>query len=417
MPTATQPRTHWLVAAGAVWTMIASAIHLTGLSIMTPFVTEQLGFEIGPYQVFYSLLSLATVATMPLAGRLIGRLGARKLLVIGGIIAAAGLTIMGASSQLWHFYLAGIAVGLGVGLGCLYVPPVVVTTWFVAKRGVVMGAVMAGSGIGGIIMSQTVPRLVGVDGERWRLGFVVLAAIMLISTIGPAWLLIRNDPAKLGLRPYGEAEVAHVDHTAAKVAAGMTYVQALRSGWFWLLYVMLTLLGVTTSIYQSIATHLRLIGKTDDLGLFMTALTVGLVITKVLLGYLVDAIGLRASMIITLGAYCAASLLLPGALNTWLLIILMIGMAAGTANATVVPPLAGAITVGNRDFPAIWGIGATAFSLGNGIGTPLWGAMKDATGNFDLSFQVVPALVLVFTLGIFLAMSRGRASYLAPARP
>ncbi len=88
MPTATQPRTHWLVAAGAVWTMIASAIHLTGLSIMTPFVTEQLGFEIGPYQVFYSLLSLATVATMPLAGRLIGRLGARKLLVIGGIIAA-----------------------------------------------------------------------------------------------------------------------------------------------------------------------------------------------------------------------------------------------------------------------------------------------------------------------------------------
>lgn len=404
-------RIHWLVAVGAVAAMVASAIHLTGLSILTPFVTGDLGFETGPFQLYYSLLSIATMLTMPVAGRLIDTLGARRLLAIGGIAAAIGLVIMSASSHLWQFYLAGVLVGLGVGLSCLFVPAVLVTSWFEAKRGAVMGVVMAGSGIGGVAMSQVIPRIVGEDGSGWRTAFIFLAAIMVAFTVGPALLLVRNRPSDLGLLPYG-AELAPADHDEAPAAPGMTYRQALRNPWFYLMYIMLTILGLTTSIYQSLSVHLRLIGlTTDQLGLYLSALTLGLVGAKIGLGALVDIVGLRVSMIITLGFYSVCALLMPSTGAGWLLVILMVGMAAGTANATVTPPIAGAITVGRREFPAIWGIGATAFSLGNALGTPLWGAMKDATGDFTLSFRIVPALVVFFTLGLFVAMARGQASW------
>lgn len=412
MPNPTQSRTHWLVAAGATWAMIASGIHLTGLSILTPFVTEQLGFETGPYQLYYSLLSVATMVTMPVAGRLIGSLGARKLLMIGGLCSAGGLLGMATASQLWQFYLAGIVTGLGIGLGCLYVPAVIVTTWFVAKRGAVMGVVMAGSGIGGIGLSQLLPRLIG-DGEGWRMAFITLAILMLVCTLGPALLLIRNHPADLGLRPLGEdPSPTVVDATTPlQPVAGLSFSQALCSPWFWLLYLMLALLGLATAIYQGLSVHLRLIGQTERLGLILTALTVSLVLAKVVIGILVDVIGVRASMFITFGLYIAACLAMPGVTSTGLLLVLMIGIAIGTANATVLPPLVGAITVGPRDFPAIWGIGATAFSLGNAVGTPLWGTLKDATGDYTTSFQLIPVLVVILTAGLIVTMNRGRASY------
>lgn len=406
-------RLHWLVAAGAVCVMIANSIALSILSIFTPFVTGDLGFATGPFQLYYSLLAVATMVTMPIAGRMMGTLGARKLLLIGGTVSALGLLGMSVAVQIWHFYLAGIVLGLGVGLGCMFVPVVLVNTWFQAKKGLVMGVVLAGTGIGGAVLSQIVPRIIGVDGSGWRPAFIFVAIVMAVFTIVPALVLVRNRPADHGLLPYGATAAPASDRVspAGDTAPGLSFRQAMRSPWFQLFYAMLVLLGVILAIVQGMSVHLRLIGLTEQIGTLMTVLTLGLVFWKIALGALIDAIGLRWSMMITLGMCATACFFTPGTTSLALLIVMMLG----TANGTVMPPMAGAVTFGQREFAAIWGIGATAFSLGNALGTPLWGAVKDATGNYDLAFRLMPVLIAICITGLLLALNRGQASYSQPS--
>lgn len=406
----TSARTHVLVAVGSFFVMAANAIPLSVLSIFTPFITQDLGFKLGSFQVYYTLLAIATAVGMPISGRLIGTLKARELLLIGGVISTIGLLGISISYSLWHFYLFGTVLGLGVGLGCMFVPVVLVNTWFVARRGMVMGIVLAGTGVGGAIMSFVIPLIIG-DGSGWRMGQVTLAIIMCAFTILPTVFLIKNDPHEVGLAPYGGELPSDAKVSEETGAPGMTYAQALRSPWFYLFYLMVTLLGIVIAIVQSLAVHLNQIGMTQYIGLLMMIVTLGLVFWKIILGTLVDLVGVRWAMISTLALCAVVFAFMPVVSNLWILIVFMVGIAAGTANGTVIPPLAGAITFGQKDFPAIWGLGATAFSIGTALGTPLWGVVKDLTGSLDAAFYSLPVLIAITVVGLLIAMNRGKASY------
>lgn len=406
-------RIHVLVAVGAFLVMVANAIPLSVLSIFTPFITRDLGFDTGSFQVYYSLLAVATALAMPLSGRLMTPLGARMLLLIGSAVSTIGLVGLAFSGQLWHFYVSGTVLGFGVGLGCMFVPVVLVNTWFVARRGMVMGIVLAGTGVGGAVLSLVVPLIIG-DGAGWRMAFLTIAAVMGAFTIIPTLLFIRNRPSDVGLLPFGGPPPTDGAQTAAE-EPGMTFAQAMRSPWFHLFYLMIVLLGIIIAVVQSLSVHLDLIGMASSIGPLMMIVTLGLVFWKVILGVLVDALGLRWAMIITLGLCAATFAVMPGTTALWILVLCMIGIAAGTANGTVIPPLAGAVAFGARHYPAIWGVGATAFSVGTAAGTPLWGWVKDITGDFTLAFRLLPFLIAVTIAGLLLAMNRGHASYTGTA--
>ncbi|MDO5512008.1 MFS transporter [Corynebacterium sp.] len=406
-PVTGSPRPYVLVATGAFLVMVANAIPLSILSIFTPFITRDLGFDTGSFQIYYSLLAVATALAMPLSGRLMTPLGARRILLVGGVISTVGLIGLSLSRVLWHFYLSGALLGFGVGLGCMFVPVVLVNTWFVARRGLAMGVVLAGTGVGGAVMSLLIPLVIGA-GAGWRTGFLVLAAIMGMFTIAPTFLLIRNQPSDVGLLPYGGLAPQRETPTSEP---GMTFGQAMRSPWFHLFYLMIVLLGIIIAVVQSLSVHLDLIGLPAAIGPLMMIITLGLVFWKIILGVLVDVLGLRWAMLITLGLCAAAFLAMPGTTSMWILVLCMIGISAGTANGTVIPPLAGAVAFGARDYPAIWGVGATAFSVGTAAGTPLWGWAQDLTGDFTLAFRLLPLLIVITIAGLFLAMNRGRAAY------
>lgn len=405
--------THVLVAVGSFFVMAANAIPLSVLSIFTPFITLDLGFKTGSFQVYYTLLAVATAVGMPISGKLMGRLKARKLLLIGGVISTIGLLGVAASHRLWHFYVMGTVLGLGVGLGCMFVPVVLVNTWFVARRGMVMGIVLAGTGVGGAAMSFLMPFIIQSEALGWRPAMVTLAVIMGVFTIVPTLFLIKNEPKDMGLTPYGGELPKDAKVSEDTGAPGMTFAQALRSPWFYLFYLMIVLLGIVIAIVQSLSVHLDQIHLSFYIGMLMMVVTLGLVFWKIILGTLVDVIGVRWAMISTLALCAVAFALMTVVTNPWVLMLLMVGVAAGTANGTVIPPLAGAITFGQKDFPSIWGLGATAFSVGTALGTPLWGFVKDLSGSLNLAFASLPVLIAITVLGLLVAMNRGQASYTA----
>ncbi|MFN8063251.1 MAG: OFA family MFS transporter [Vicinamibacterales bacterium] len=169
------------------------------------------------------------------AGTLIGRFGARKIAIFGGLCYSSGMLLASFSHSLLTLYLtAGFLVGLGLGFG--YLPPLYVGfKWYPEARGLVSGLAVgifaAGSGIvgplaGGLLGWKGLIYLIG-----WRQTFQVLAVIYFVFTmLGALWL---NDPPSNFVAPKPKESGA-----APKVSAvNLTTSQMTKLPSFWILWI------------------------------------------------------------------------------------------------------------------------------------------------------------------------------------
>ena len=86
-----------------------------------------------------------------ISGPLADRWGARRFAVLGMILVAIGLALASVARSLIEVY-AAYSLGVGVGIGCAYVPAVAaVQRWFVRRRGFASGLAVSGIGVGTLV--------------------------------------------------------------------------------------------------------------------------------------------------------------------------------------------------------------------------------------------------------------------------
>lgn len=411
---------HKLVIGGALLVEVAFAITLTGLSFFTPAVLADFpGASAGAFMVYYTLYGFASAATMPIAGMLIDKLKAPGLLILGGLIAAGGLVIFSLAQSLMWFYAAGIVMGIGVGLSLQYVPIVVINRWFVAKRGTILGIVLAGTGVGGVILGVAAPILLNSIG--WRPAMLILAAAMAVFTIVPALFLIRNNPEDQGLRPYG-AETAPATEVTQKDGPepGMSQKAAFGSVWFYVLAASLFLFGAIYGMTQHFVNYLS--GKPwgvemrpEEISTIIITATICLIVFKPFLGWLIDKIGLERTLWIVLmvAAVATAVWAFMTALLPYVFFVIFIFL--GTASGTVAPPLVAERAFGQREFSKIWGTLGMAYPIGLSVGAAVWGWVKDYFGSYGYGFVSVPLFTLLVLIGISLTFRGARKLWVPQA--
>jgi MFS family permease len=97
---------------------------------------------------------------------------------------------------------AAYSLGVGLGIGCAYVPAVAaVQRWFVRRRGFASGLAVSGIGVGTLVAPPVVAILIEFLG--WRGTYLALGIFTLVAGVGLAFL-IEDDPRKRGLAPDGE---------------------------------------------------------------------------------------------------------------------------------------------------------------------------------------------------------------------
>ena len=116
----------------------------------------------------------------------------RTVTLIGGTLLLLANILASLSTQLWHFLLAQ-----GVLLGCAtclsYIPAVTIAPgWFDTRRGLAMGIILSGTGVGGVVWAPALRALNAAIGFRNTLrltggiGFALVSAAAMALEWDPA---------------------------------------------------------------------------------------------------------------------------------------------------------------------------------------------------------------------------------------
>lgn len=394
---------HWLVALGASMLMIASQFVFLSFSLVNPPLAESLGVGLSQVMIYNSIMALTGAAAMTtVAPWAIRVLGPRAIVIYGGAFTALALFGFSFASSLVMLYLLAAVLGITFAIATNMMASVLVGNWFETSRGTVLGAVFAIAGLGGIVMGFVMPPV--VSGGGFEAGFRLLAALMLVLTVGPGILLIRSNPADVGLLPRGAVTAERTEEVQVSVP-GVPRARAFRSAQFAALVLALVLITSVHAIQQHLAPLMTERGVSlAAAGSLLSLLALVSIVGTLTVGALNDRAGTLAAglfalscQLASMGAFFLASGYLPLAIATTI-------FALGASLPLVLVPILVMLVFGPRDYAQILGPAMAAGPVGIAFGTPLWGLAVDRTGSYDAGLLVaigataVAAALLVWTI-------------------
>ncbi len=332
-------------------------------------------------------------------GRLTDRFGPRMVIVISGLFLGSGYLLMSQIGAIWQLYLFyGVIVGIGMS-GTYVALMATVPRWFVKRRGMMSGIVMAGIGAGTMIMSPAANWL--ISKYEWRISYIIIGSIALVLIILAAQFL-RRDPGQKGQLPYGADEVK-TENTGLKLGEA-SFQEAMRNRQFWIVCVMFFCFGFSLYIVLvHVVPHAIELGISTASAASILAIIGGLSIAgKIIMGSTVDRIGSRGVMIIGFILISVALLWLLVATEIWMLYLFAAIFAFGYGGCAAAQSPMVAEMFGLRSVGAILGFASFSFTVGGAIGPFLAGWLFDMSGRYAVSFLVAAAVSII---GLILIVS------------
>lgn len=386
-PPAPVTRRHLLVVAGAASLMVFGSANFLSAGFVNPAIARDFGVGIGQVMIYNSIMMLAgAVSTIAVGPTLLRRLGTRVTLLGSGVVVVLAMLAASFAPSLLVLYALAVVIGLAFVLCTALSATLLVNTWFEARRGTMLGIVFAVSGLGGVLLGLVMPPIVGATG--WRGAFAFLAGFGVLTVLLPGVLLIRSQPADVGLRPAGARDAAgpvggEPSDALSVSVPGVPRAVAFRSPQLAALVVGLVLYHMVQAVQQ----HTMPLYAERGLdavaaGSLVSLMSLCVVGATLVIGSLADRYG-------TLTAVCTAALAQSVAMVVLWLAQGYLPLAVGTAVLSLSTSVAGVclplmvmLVFGPRDFAGILGPVMASVPIGLAVGTPLWGVVKDASGSY-----------------------------------
>ena len=366
-----------LLCGAAIVTLSMGIRHGFGFWLQ-PIITER-GWTRETFSFAMAVQNLAWGAAGPIAGMLADRFGAWKVLVMGGLMYALGLTLMAVTSHPLSFTLsAGVLIGIAQS-GSTYavIYGVLGRTVSAEKRSWAFGVAAAAGSFGQFVMIPVETWLISHIG--WQNALYLLA--------GAALLIV---PLALGIRER-QASGAGAGHQsigqALREAFGYRSFQLLMLGYF-VCGFQVVFIGVHLPSYLKdhglgigVSTGaLMLIGLLNIFGTY----AVGVLGQRFPKRYLLSAIyGLRAVAIVIF----ISVPLTPMSVYLFAAVIGFLWLSTVPPTNAVVAQIFGA-----QHLSMLGGFVFFSHQIGSFLGVWLGGKLYDATGSYDVVWYLAIAL-------------------------
>ena len=341
----------------------------------------------------------------PVEGFLVDRLGTRRMVVIGYFIMGLGFIFYSQIQEVWHFYVANLAISLGSGVGGWIAIVTLINNWFSRRRALAMSLAVSGVQLGGFL----VPLMAwGIENHDFRMTSLGIGVVLMLVAV-PASRMMRNLPEDMGLRPDGAAPIMVTASGPSKVQSDevveMTPRQALRTVAFWVIAV-----ARLTSVVSIITLSVHLVPKLTDSGIsLITANFVVTLYTSVaflsgfVAGYLADRTSKALVLFVCMFLQAAAMTIL--ALSDSLPMAVVFAILWGAGFGGRVPLLTAIIGdfFGRKNFGSILGINMVPSNVAM-IFAPLFaGFMFDLRQSYFIPFITFAVMGFIGTFVILLA--------------
>ena len=385
----------WSIVAASSLALVASQgptnVFATGIFIKP--ISQELGFGRGDIATAIGISSVMTAVASPVFGRLIDRYGVRTPLAVSIILfalATAAMSLLpGSVFGLYAmFALAGLfAIGQTPGSYSK-----VVSAWFDRQRGFALGIVLAGVGMGTIVLPMICKTLIGTFG--WREAYLGLAGLIILLALLPVLIFIREPARTLagGLSP-------------GVTLPGVSMTEAARDRRFW--YMIVSFFLAVVAINGSLV---HVVPMLTDRGMSLSdAVTIisssgfALIVGRLLAGWIIDRV---------FAPYVAV----------FFLVCPMVGLLILALQPVEVPPLVGVLLLGLgiggetdllsymvsryfglAKFGTIYGWIFTAALAGNAVGSSILGWAFQLTHSYSATL-VAYSLLLAVAAGFNLAL-------------
>jgi MFS family permease len=321
--------------------------------------------------------------------------------VLGSFLGVCYL-LMSQVSALWQFQINYALVG-GIGVSTLTVPVMVtVSRWFIKKRGLMIGIVQAGNGVGGFIFPPFAGWLILAYG--WRSAYIVFGIIALAGMM-IAGLFLKRDPREIGQLPDGARafmKVEKKDSNPGLKEAGISLREAIRTRPFWMIAGIYFSFGFCRSTFLAhIPAHVQDLGFSLADGANVLAIITGAsMFSRIGMGRVSDRIGNRKAFMISFAATTISLLWGLAANDLWKLYLFAFAFGVGWGNQAVLRFSLTSEVFGIASLGLVMGILGVAESVAAAIGSYFAGYIFDVSGSYHPVFWLGMG---ISSMGILLA--------------
>jgi OFA family oxalate/formate antiporter-like MFS transporter len=401
----------WLIAVAAVIMQICLGAVYGWSVFVKPLIAAE-SWTLTQVSLTFTIAIAALGVGTVIGGLWQDRVGPRVVATVAGLLYGAGFLISAwavSAHSLGGLY-AGYGVISGIGMGTGYICPVAtITKWFPDRRGLMTGVAVMGYGAGALVMSPIAAREIisaGIPATFVTFGIAYLILVVITAQF------YKNPP--LGWVPAGWKP-----NTAVSRAASLrdyTVREAMSTGWFWLLWLML---------FLSVSAGIMIISQASPMAQQIVGLSavaasgiVGIIsifnaLGRVFWAWVSDMLGRANVYLILYAIYAVMFFLLPHTHNqaAFTAEVAAIGLCYGGGFGVM--PSFTADFFGSRYMGGIYGWILLAWGAGAIPSPILIAQVRQHTGNYQLAINII-AILMVVSL-VFPIIARRRRTEAAPA--
>ncbi len=399
-----------IVAVSTLALLVSNGLSIVGIPVFYKFIQADL-IASGAvakeniqsvYGIAPAFTTLLAGFFAPVAGYLLYKLDSRKMMIIGCVILGGGLALYSQSTLAAMVFASHALLGISLGFVGVLVNTVLISNWFVRRRGLALGIVLTGTSFGGALIPQISTPLIERFG--WRSAMVLVSLVIWLVLFPAVIFLVKNRPEDVGAVADGvatDADTSEQPEVSSK--QGMTLGQALKTPLFWIFSICAALLFYAIfAVSQQLNLYLQgpSIGFSPSQAAGVQSLLFLLSIAgKFLYGFLADKFATSRVMLVSASTMFISTLVfLYFDSTTVYLFAILFGLNYG--GTFVLLQLLVADYFGTREYGKILGAVTVIETIGGALGTIVTGRIADAnSGDFAAAF-----LWLIAVTGISLAL-------------
>jgi MFS family permease len=400
----------WVVAAASLGLFFGGGpIMVLSFGVFLKALTQDFHASRAAISFAFSLHNILGALSTPLIGRLIDSAGARKVILVGTtIFGIALLSAQFVPPQIAYLYLFYFPIGL---MACCTSPVpygTVVARWFERRRGLALGLMGLGLGLGAIFVPFVAQRLIARFG--WRTAFVCLGGAVLLISLPVVATILAENPRKKGLLPDG---IVQNPESSKTLDEGFVWHDIWHHPTFWLMIAVFALAGASVFAciihLPALLTDRGLNAQTAAIGSSLVGLAV--LTGRVGAGYLLDRFFAPRIAMLCFGiSALGIALLWAGTAGTLALIAgFFIGVGMG-AEVDIIAFLM-ARYFGLRSLGTSFAYGFASYGLAGALGVYLMGAGFDRMHSYSFPLG---GFFMIMVLAVALLSQLGPYRYSAP---